>query len=177
MSEEEKWLGLAKLAQDSFFNRREVEWKSAFGLWTAIGGITYFAVSNAAALTHVHMSWFAVGYGLLWFVLLFCWQLPLRRGFEDDKRWKHHYMHKAEGIASTSPESADYLVGFTDSRHLPWTLSQMAVTFVFLAASWQAIDSSIKSVKDNKTQKIKPVEATIHLKLSSLSTKPPMPTI
>src|SRR5689334_17076339 len=46
-TEADTWIELAKLSQESFFNRRSYEWKVAFGLWAAIGLVTYFGATNA----------------------------------------------------------------------------------------------------------------------------------
>ncbi len=37
---------LAKISLDEFKNRREFEWKLAFGFWTAIAAFTYMLVST-----------------------------------------------------------------------------------------------------------------------------------
>ena len=43
-SKEEIYLELAKLAEQSFENRRATEWKVGFGFWAAIGIFTWFMV-------------------------------------------------------------------------------------------------------------------------------------
>lgn len=137
------FVDLAKLSQESFFNRREIEWRSAFGLWTAIGAWTYVSVTNAAVLVKLPLQSFPKLLVILTVALFVGWQLPLRRAFEDDKRWKHYFMKRAAGIPVEPPESAGFLTGVTELRHWPWTFSQLAVTIVFLIASWCATHAAI----------------------------------
>lgn len=142
-SRPEIFVELAKLSQESFFNRREIEWRSAFGLWTAIGAWTYVSVTNAEMLVKFPMWVLAFLLLLLLIALFIGWQLPLRRAFEDDKNWKHYFMRRAAGVEVKLPEPAEFFTGLTNDRHSPWTFSQLTVTIVFLIASWCATNAAI----------------------------------
>jgi hypothetical protein len=135
-SKEEIYLELAKLAQQSFEHRRTYEWKAAFGLWAAIGLVTYFAVEHPAVLTSWTVGVIGAIYILLSVCWFFVWQVPTRRAFEQDKAWKHFYMHKAEGLTPERPTEVTWREMLTGIRHLPWTYGQAVVTVLFLAGSF-----------------------------------------
>lgn len=89
------YIDLAKISQTSFHNRREYEWKVAFGFWTAIGLFTYFCIEHAGSLKD--LTWWIFGfYILIWLLWVFLWQWPLRLAFEEDKAYLLYYMHRAE---------------------------------------------------------------------------------
>ncbi len=46
LRDKKEWMELAKISLDEFKNRREFEWKLAFGFWTAIAAFTYMLVST-----------------------------------------------------------------------------------------------------------------------------------
>lgn len=101
------FVDLAKLAQESFFNRRQYEWKIAFGLWTSIGLWTSAALAKSEKLDLMscHVMVIYVAIALTW---LFFWLVPNWRASEQDKLWKHYYMNKAEGEASQQPKNVSY---------------------------------------------------------------------
>lgn len=141
------WVELAKLSLRSFFNRREIEWKTAFGLWTAIGLWTYFAVTNAKQLQDLNVGYFGILLIVFWAILLFAWQLPIRRSFEEDKSWLLYYKARAAGKLVDEPGNAPFWTGLANSRHWPWTLTQMGTTAVFFFLSWMVTSSAISNAK------------------------------
>jgi hypothetical protein len=96
---EQCWIELAKIAQQSFFNRREVEWKLAIGFWTAIGAFTwaFFAVES---LTVPPYFCCALGfiYLLLFLLTIPFWHLPIQKAHSIDKQYYHFYIKKARGV-------------------------------------------------------------------------------
>lgn len=132
------YIELAKLSQESFLNRRSYEWKVAFGLWVAIGFITYFALDKAELLQDGTVIALGVLYGVLALIWFFWWQVPIRRAFEQDKSFKHYYMHRAEGWQTKWPKQVGYW-DVTKGKHIPWTYGQTAITVAFMAASFIVI--------------------------------------
>lgn len=149
-SKAKTFLQLAKLAQDSFQNRRAYEWKIAFGLWTGIALFTWFLAQHPALLS---AAWLVV-LGLLYLcvlaVYLLFWQIPLHRGFLLDKMWKHYYMHKAEGRSpeKSEPDPFDRAPTYGDrlkqmftrspenSVLWAWAWGQVFMTLIFLLVSF-----------------------------------------
>lgn len=149
------YLELAKMSQESFLNRRSYEWKVAFGLWTAIGLITYFMVDKADSFNGTVLVWLGVLYAIVWVCWLLAWQFPLRLAFEQDKHYKHYYMNRAEGWNYDMPEreAADWrnlIWRFEHKdwkwswRRFAWTFGQTVFTFAFLLGSWVAISTAIE---------------------------------
>lgn len=99
----EIYVELARMMHESFLNRRNYEWKVAFGLWTAIGAWTYFAIAETDKLEFKGSFYWVLSFVYLvllvaWF---FCWQVPLRKAFEKDKLYKHYYMDRAESLVAS----------------------------------------------------------------------------
>lgn len=151
----ETYLELAKMSQESIFNRRSTEWKVAFGLWTAIGLITYFAVEQSHGISMGILVGFGFLYLLILVVWFFGWQVPLHRAFKHDKAFKHYYMHKAEGRCADWPAEmlatyGDVIFGIKDWG---WNYGQTAVTAVFLLGSFLVIFSVAgKTNQDNQLE-------------------------
>ena len=149
-SKEEIYLELAKLAQQSFENRRSYEWKVAFGLWTGIAAFTYFSVEHLGPLSASAQLGLLIAYiiiGILWCAV---WQPSLRAAFDRDKDWKHYYLHRAENRPEDKCDPDPWLTKKSGRRHetlreicdawkQPWTWSQAGVTIVFLALSWSLV--------------------------------------
>lgn len=143
----EIYLDLAKLAQQSFENRRIYEWKVAFGLWTGLGAFTYFAIQYAAPLPTWAILCLAVTYvgtAAIWGVI---WQPSLRTAHDCDKAWKHYYMHRAEDRPSnrrardpwrdeTKRPPYETRDEIRVAWKQPWTWAQTGVTVVFLFMSF-----------------------------------------
>ena len=107
--EPKDWAELAKIAQGSFQNRREMEWKLAFGFWTAIGAFTalFFTIDGFVATTW--FCWTLAGlYGILILLVGYLWQYPLHSAHAADRAWFIYYMersarHRCDGALPTLP--------------------------------------------------------------------------
>jgi hypothetical protein len=148
-SKQDRYVSLAQIATDSIKNRREYEWKVAFGLWTGIGVWTYFAVTQARILAfNDHdlrlIFWLYCCLGLVWH---FCWQQPSTRAFEQDKLWKHDYMKGAvdDGFKVGCVKDLGYWE--IPKMKIPFLLSQTLITIVFLLGSFISISASIDKSK------------------------------
>jgi len=102
-SREEVYLELAKLSQQSFESRRTYEFKAAFGLWTGIGAITYFAIEHPGVISGGGLGVLLGAYLVMAFVWIFGWQPFIHYAHRRDKKWKHYYMHRAENRAEIYP--------------------------------------------------------------------------
>ena len=147
-SDKEIALELARLAQDSFQNRRSFEWKVAFALWSGIALFTAFLAREPGLVSGWRLALLFIFYlGVLatWF---FLWQIPLRRAFDTDKQWKHYYMHKAEGRADNAdPRTNPLTYGDQLKASIPlerwrgdrkfdwWAGGQSVMTAILLAIS------------------------------------------
>lgn len=164
----EVFLALAKLSQESFFNRRTFEFKVAFGLWTAIGLITYVAVEHPDIIATWSLWVLGIVYLLIFVFWVVGWQLPLRRAFEIDKKFKHYYMHRAEGRLAKFPRLTDEnlqedeeLVDVRFWAHGWWTIGQSAITVLFLVGSLVVMCSAAgKSTTTGATGATVDVKAT-----------------
>ena len=152
-SKEEIYLELAKLAHQAFENRRSLEWRAAFALWTGIGAVTYFAVHEAGAVSGWAVWFLAAAYvmiGLGWWLV---WHPLLRQAFDKDKAWKHYYMHRAEArpveYSARDPWRDEQRIPLSQRlrEHFsevfdPWTVVQGIATVIFLAVSFAIIRGS-----------------------------------
>lgn len=177
------YIELAKISQESFLNRRAMEWKVGFGLWTAIGLITYFAATNATLFAENTVNWIA----WLYFAIAFIWQafyhVPIRLAFEDDKSFKHYYMHRAEGRSPEWP--LDYTsANFTlfkkreddewkwSFRVTCWILGQFLFTVTLLVGSWFVIKSAAGvSLHETTNAEFKSSNATVEIKVETNAKK------
>jgi hypothetical protein len=160
-SKEEICLELAKLCQESFDGRRLWERKIAFGLWTGLGVLTYFAILHPDAISTLTLVALAVGYiivGTIWCVF---WQPALRAAYDQDQAWKHYYMHRAENrpLDRSDPDPwlpkderarrrREFCIAWSQS----WTKVQAIGTIIILLVSWFFIFgiSGAKSKFDDK---------------------------
>src|SRR5438876_11559995 len=95
----ENWIEMAKISRENFYNRRAVEWKLAFGLWTGIGLFTAaFFTSGVTNIPDWLPLTLACVYGGLLLVVIFCWQWPMHTAHADDHNWFVHYMDLAQEI-------------------------------------------------------------------------------
>jgi hypothetical protein len=77
---EPDWLELAKIAQQSFFSRRELEWKLAIGFWAAIAAFTWVFFKVDGLKLPPHFDWIlGVTYLLLFGLTIPFWHLPLQK--------------------------------------------------------------------------------------------------
>jgi hypothetical protein len=138
----DQWIELAKLAQQNFQNRRALEWKLAFGFWTAIASLTAVFLLNKLDRPSDFPSMLAACYGVAWILSLLCWMLPLQIAHAGDKAYWLFYLDKAQGGNKPAPGDAktlsDNLRRLTANSWL-WLVGQAAFTLVFLSLSWYAI--------------------------------------
>ena len=171
-SKEEIYLELARLSHQSFTNRQSYEWKTAFGLWTAIGATTYFATEHAGVISGPGMVILVLAYILVWGAWSFVWQAHIQSANGRDKAWKHYYMHRAEN----RPEDRSERDPWRSEPTIPWRERMQALTLpaawvtsiatlVFLALSFviilansnrvsRAIDKDVISISGDNATKV-----------------------
>ena len=100
------WIELAKLAKSSTLNRRGMEWKLAFGLWTGIGLFTACFFTGPQVTAHWLQPWVLGGaYLILEAVVIVCWQLPMQDAYQGDHDWFVYYTRMAQGVTGmTRPD-------------------------------------------------------------------------
>lgn len=96
-----RWLELAKIAQESHFNRRALEWRLTLGLFGAIGGVTYAICSLKLAAPNPWLL--GVVCAAVWFLSLL-YLIPIQDGHWWDHQFFVHYTKKARGLDSKCPE-------------------------------------------------------------------------
>lgn len=154
-----QYIELAKLSQASFHNRREYEWKVAFGFWGLIAAATYLLVDKGILLFGSSGSWqwcftliFTLTLPAIWF---FGWQCPNRAAFDDDDFYKVNYMKAAESVLEGKvPAIAERnRGGFTDIfrhkgssdwRKFAWTMGQLFLMYFVLFAAWGAMSAAAR---------------------------------
>ena len=152
------YVDLAKMAQASIFNRRAHEWKVAFGLWTGIGVLTYFILSNSEKFPRSPATFLGIVYVIFSLLWLFLWLAPHRRAFHLDQEWEHYYMHMAEGVKAQQPRSIAYWeIFFPRGKQLGWVYGQFLVTVLLLIVSWRLIADSTAARTDRKTVVDQPI--------------------
>ncbi|MBY0460638.1 MAG: hypothetical protein K2V38_25250 [Gemmataceae bacterium] len=160
--ETKEWIELAKLSQDSFQNRRAVEWKLAFGFWIAIGSFTAAFFTLEGFSCPAWLPWvLGIAYVLVLLVVIFCWQIPLHSAHAGDREWFIFYMDRAwwdsaSGTAQPAPPVKGQPPKWNRNNR-SWCIGQCAFTAFFLVLSWVAITqvASMKAARGDK-----PVEAT-----------------
>ena len=96
---QETYVQLARLAHESFEQRRRYEWKMHFGLWAAIAAVVFAAIKEKIIFFSCVSEAEWIGF-TLWAAYLLHF-IMVSSGHWKDKQKKHFYMAKAEG----SPES------------------------------------------------------------------------
>lgn len=138
-SNEPNWMELAKISLDEFKNRRELEWKLAFGFWAALAGFTYFFLSNAK-VEKPPIVWLGVIYGLIFLISVFCWMCPLQKAHAKNKAYFLYYMKMASSAAVTSREDAtNAAFQYWRPSNSQWLGGQIAFTFLGMLLSWELI--------------------------------------
>lgn len=177
-SEHEIFLELAQMAQQSFDGRRVYEWKAAYGLWTAIGVFTFFAIQNPGIVPPSYSSRLWIAYAAIWLVWTFIWQPAMRTAFDLDKRWKHYYMHRAEKGRPPERSEADPWTSKPEkwcSRYMekllqPWVWAQSGVTAVFLVVSMVIVQAAVRpEIPDRKSDNISISGANVDKVLDKLT--------
>lgn len=131
------WLELAKIAQQSFFNRRELEWKLSLGFWAAISAFTWLFFSVAGIQVPTNFTCLlGIGYVLLFILTIPFWHLPLQKAHGGDKKYYFSYLKRARG-------EDDF--GFVEGKGTwkdvdkTWFFGHLVFSGFFLAASWMLI--------------------------------------
>lgn len=137
-SETEKYLALAKMSQDDFFNRRQLEWRLGFAVWTAIGIFTagFFATDNLHIPNDIPLRVIFLAYVLL-FVLFFVAQVFIQVAHWRSLKYYFYFRSKASGWDF---EAAKHLVieengkvtRVGESRWRPWG----GKTYAFVPFHW-----------------------------------------
>lgn len=142
-NEKVDWIALAKIAFESFSNRRALEWKLAFGFWSAIGALTAapFAVKGLEI-----PKWFprllAVFYVLLFVVAVVCWFWPLQDAHARDKQWWLYYINRAQGKPDViEPDTNASWIKCWKYTTWFWFVGQILFTLLFLILSWFVLSS------------------------------------
>lgn len=96
--ETEKYLALAKMSQDDFFNRRQLEWRLGFAVWTAIGIFTagFFATDNLHIPNDVPLVVICIAYMML-FILCIVAQVFIQVAHWRSLRYYFYFRSKASG--------------------------------------------------------------------------------
>ncbi len=157
MSHEEICLELAKVAQQAFESRRNLEWKATYGLWVGIGAITYFAVEHAGTVSAAGWWCLFVAYIVTGLVWILGWQPYIHWAHKRDKEWKHYYSDRAENRAEEDSkpdprpkQKADDTLGwckrfrlrFRSMKDQPSAWTQCVITPVVLVASLVIVSGS-----------------------------------
>jgi hypothetical protein len=128
------WLELAKLSHEDFKNRRELEWKLLFGLWTAIATFTYFAIFNKMDFGQ-NLGWLGSLY-VFAFLMSAVWLIPLQKAHADNRAYWKYYMDKAEQLQSCDGKRVQRPILSWKSVHILWAGAQLGFTGIFLFLSW-----------------------------------------
>ncbi len=153
----ETWVSLAESAFASFKDRRELEWKLAFGFWAAIAVFTSACIAVPQPKVPKHLPTMLGGvYLLLFLTATFCFLLPVQRAHFDDKAWWKYYLRMAqwngkkslpsEPINGENMRPAKNGIGEL-TRIWSWYCGQVIFTAVFLTLSWATI-ATIHSTKE-----------------------------
>jgi hypothetical protein len=157
------WLELAKLSQEMFKNRRELEWKLAFGFWTGIASFTaaFFVPDKIRPLTPPSCWKLASVYFGAWIAALL-WQLAIQKGHADNLHYWKLYMESgaksmekaADGAAEPPEKNAggkcpvcaankdrDKFLDHWKPTNWLWLFAQCFFTGIFLCLSFLVIMS------------------------------------
>ena len=150
------WIELAKIAQANFFNRREVEWKLAFSLWTGIGAFTAIFVLKESVRfppDSAIFGWPLWGlYAAIWAIYCLV-QSAVAQAHATDKSYLIYFTNRAGARTHTNdPKDA----GIRDI-HWRWLSFHAATTATFLILAWLVIQeasraSAAKSVADEASK-------------------------
>ncbi len=131
------WLELAKISQQSFFNRRSLEWKLSLGFWTSIAAFTwvFFSVDRITVPSHFSCV-LAIGYLLLFALTIPFWHLPLQIAHAGDKRYYLHYIECTKGDCN---KGFDKRKSSWEDVNKPWFYGHLVFSLFFLVFSWFVI--------------------------------------
>jgi hypothetical protein len=134
------WIELAKIAQARTFNRRAMEWKLAFGLWTAIAGFTACFFTNPQISIPSWTPWaLGIAYSIIGAIVVVCWQLPMRLAYQGDLEWFKYYTLRAQGATDAKrPDQVEIPYRWTP-RTWAWFIGESMLSIVLMALSWVAV--------------------------------------
>ena len=138
-STEPNWIELAKISLDEFKNRRELEWKLAFGFWTAVASFTYYYTSNdrPEALCSKILGLFYVLIGTFHVFGIFL----VQEGHAKNKSYLHYYLDKASCEQINVARKPSVRKKCFEGIKWKWTIVQILTTFLFLTMSWYLVCS------------------------------------
>jgi hypothetical protein len=129
-SEEQKplqtYVELARLAHESFEQRRSYEWKMHFGFWGAIATIIFTAAKEKIVVFNSTLE--ATLLGIILFIAYFWHYWMVYSGHEIDKALKHYYAAKAEGLDEKRPDMPDSSQCAKCRKRFNWTMPYLIFT-------------------------------------------------
>lgn len=130
------WIALAKIAQESFFNRRQLEWRLSLGFWSAIGALTwlFFTVEGIQVPSNFSCI-LGIACGIVFILSIPFWHLPLQIAHGGDKKYYFYYLKRAQRLDGSPPEGK----GTWKDVDKLWFYSHVLFSFFFLALSWYLI--------------------------------------
>lgn len=151
---ETNWIELAKVAQQSIFNRRDLEWKLSFGFWAAIAAFTSaFFTGKISAIAPNTSCCLAVAYLLLFVLTIPFWHLPIQKAHGGDKKYYFYYLQRARGISDVDANFKEGK-GAWANVDKAWFFGHLVFTAFFLAASWCLITQiAIPSIETEQKAK------------------------
>lgn len=154
----ETYSELAKLAHESFNQRRNYEWKAHLGLWSSVGLVVYVAIKEHIEIS---ISWLILA-AIMVFIAYAIHLIMVSWGHWIDKKYKHYYTRKAEGDTKATLEeegkrpedvkwikTIDVKQAFWISPYLLFVIS-LLVTAIFL------LDANNKKVTTHNSKKQQP---------------------
>jgi hypothetical protein len=131
------WIALAKIAQESFFNRRALEWKLSLGFWAGIAAFSWVFFSvDGLTIPHRFNCYLGIGYAVLFVLTIPFWHLPLQKAHGGDKRYFFYYLKRARGIEDPKFREGK---GTWEDVDKVWFFGHLLFTVFFLSLSWYVI--------------------------------------
>lgn len=159
-----EWLELAKFSQQSFFNRRVVEWKLSFGYWGFVVSFTaaFLIKDTPITISKDFLDWLSCSYLIIWVASALTWQRAIQVAHSTDKQFMHYYLEMAEGRPSSRPAAPIRLFGSRCSKQTrtwktycclfctyvcqkldinwTWYFAHVLISFLFFAGSYFILD-------------------------------------
>lgn len=124
MTDDSRFVELARLAHDAFDSRRRYEWRISFSLWGGLAAIGYWAHHEKVRV--FDSSCGAIGIGGVVVLLYLASLLLINFGHAKDKAWKRYYMTRAVGKAEPA-EPTRYGLAWTQ---VAWCACQTGFTLL-----------------------------------------------
>jgi hypothetical protein len=158
MEETEKLAGtieLAKFSYEKFNSRRIYEWKISFGVYVAIGFITYFGLAiDRSAVNDEDLRCLLVSIQIIYGIVFLChsiWVYLIQKANWTDSLFQHYYALKAESLLGNKRASKILQIngypikesgkpniknGDFLKKHIAWFLIHIFPTGTFLLLSY-----------------------------------------